>query len=943
MHNLLNPRWLLIINTLPLVLMIMIFSSQYHVIQSLLSEESINLWNNFGFSLLVMGIINFVYILYLIRVKKRVSVYYGLVALLSYIPFLYLYGIYANVLVPFSIPRWMLQGNSELHVGTFLMPTLAYSVFVLVMHFTHDNKEYKAWRNFLVVIIIPACWYFYVQVVLPFWKPVDSGFVVHTNIILAIIVTLIFLFFLIRGVYIIALKKSAAFKKYQLLWKIPVAIIFPLFGLALNNGEVAGNIGLGGDKIFGDFSNHWFYILALVNGVLICIPDLKNKKYRLVLFVARSITLSYTFYFFLVFLPFLPLSVLAIIFFATGILMLTPLVLFVIHVSELASDYKYLVGYYSRNHLLLASVIAVMSIPMFITMSYSIDKRILNETLDYLYKPDYSKEIEVNEKSLSKTLAVIKSHKAPARNSAMGNHIPYLSSYFNWLVLDGMTLSWAKISQIDRVFFAAPTPKSELNTRSDGDVVISSVNSRSKFDESQKVWVSWVDLELKNHSEFSGFSEYATGITLPTGTWISDYYLYVGDKKEMGILAEKKSAMWIYSNILSENKDPGILYYLSGNNVAFRVFPFSKNEVRKTGLEFIHKDPVVIEIDGKSVSLGYSNGTKQPQSISNNQRVQYISADLKSTLNRVHRTPYYHFMVDVSQNKEILKESFNNRIDSLLSSNLINKDNAKISFVNSYVSTYSLTDDWKKIYKEQSFSGGYFLGRAIKTSLYKTYKERDNTYPVIVVVTDNIDNAIIKGDFSDFKITYPESDLFYNLTSDAKLKTHSLMARPRTPGNMTEEAVLKFDYSVLAYLENNKILAYLPDNGFSSIVLNDKAVVITESDIKVKSWNSALLQHGMWLSHILHPERTDSEWLSMVKYSFLSKVMSPVTSYLVVENDAQKAMLKKKQDQVLSSNTSLDPGEDVARMSEPNLFLLLMGFILVTWLKKYKSFKPVNS
>lgn len=948
MKNLLNPRWLLIINTLPVVLMMMIFLSQYNVIQSLLSEESVALWKKFGFILLAMAVINFAYNLYLIRSKRNVSALYGFVALLSYIPFLYLYGVYANVLVPFSIPRWMIQGNSELHVGTFLMPTLAYSVFVLVSHFTHENKEYKAWKNFMVVIIVPACWYFYMQVIFPFWKPVDSGFVIHSHIILVIIATLIFLFFLVRGVYILALKKSEAFNKYQLLWKIPISIVFPLFGLALNNGEVTGDLNLGGGKIFGDFSNHWFYILALVNGVFICLPNLNNKNYRIVLFLARSITLSYTFYFFLVFLPFLPLSVLAIIFLATGILMLTPLVLFVIHASELARDYKYLMGNYSRKYLLLSSVIAVLSIPVYITVSYSNDKLVLNETLDYLYKPDYSKAVKVDEDSLSKTLAVLKSHKTSARNTRLGNQTPYLSSYFNWLVLDGLTLSSTKTNHIDRVFFAAPPLKPRLNTGPERNVVISSVKSRSKFDESQNAWVSWIDLELKNNSEVSFFSEYTTNITLPTGTWISDYYLYVGDKKEMGILAEKKSAMWIYSNILSENRDPGILYYLSGNRVAFRVFPFSKDEVRKTGIEFIHKDPVVIEIDGKSISLGNNKlgnnkRSEQNQTVSNDKSVLYVSPEQKSTLNSVHRLPYYHFMVDVSHNKKALKDDFIKRIDSLLSSGVISEDNAKISFVGPYISTYSLADNWKKTYAEQSFNGGYFLGRAIKTSLVNAYREKEEKYPVIVAVTDNIANAIINGDFSDFQIAFPESDLFYHLMSDAKLKSHSLIARPHSPNVITGVEVIKFDYSVLAYSENNQRLAYLRNNSAPSIVLRDDVLEIAESDIKPKKWNSALLQHGMWLSHVLHPERTDIEWLSLVKYSFLSKVMTPVTSYLVVENDAQKAMLKKKQDHVLSSNTSLDLGEDVARMSEPNLFLLIMILILVLWIKRYNSLKPVNS
>ena len=65
--------------------------------------------------------------------------------------------------------------------------------------------------------------------------------------------------------------------------------------------------------------------------------------------------------------------------------------------------------------------------------------------------------------------------------------------------------------------------------------------------------------------------------------------------------------------------------------------------------------------------------------------------------------------------------------------------------------------------------------------------------------------------------------------------------------------------------------------------------------------------------------------------------MSPVTSYLVVENEAQKAMLKKKQEQVLSSNQSLDLDEDSQRMPEPNLVILTVILILFLYYKHYKK------
>lgn len=328
MRNLLNPKWLFVINTLPLVVLFFLFFGQFNIIKTLLEESSIQLWKSFGLSLGILGVMNFAYGVYLTLKKKDVSVWYGLIALLCYIPFIYLYGYHLDKIIPFSIPQWMVSGNIFLYVGTFLMPTLAYSLFVLVSHFTPENKEHKAWINFLIAIGIPIAGYLFSQIILPLWQPFNRDFSVHAMVILVITATLVFLFYLIRGVYILATKKADVWQKYQLAWKIPIAIVLPLIGLAVNNGHLFNNFGPSDSGIFGDFNNAWFYILAVLNGIMVCLPNLENKLYRLIVFIGKSITFAYTLYFFLVFLPFLPLSVIAIIAIGTGFLMLTPLLLF---------------------------------------------------------------------------------------------------------------------------------------------------------------------------------------------------------------------------------------------------------------------------------------------------------------------------------------------------------------------------------------------------------------------------------------------------------------------------------------------------------------------------------------------------------------------------------------------------------------------------------------
>ena len=928
MRNLLNPRWIFLINTLPLAVLFFLLLGDYNIIKSQLPAESHGLWRDFGLALVLLAAISVAYAIFLIAKGKTVAAWYGIFAFLSHIALLWAYGEHSEALIPRSIPLWMLSGDAFLYAGTFLMPTLAYSLFVLVARVTPDVERRSAGVNFALAFGIPLFWYIFFQVIAPLWQPTGGRYHEHILLILFVAGTVVFLFFLIRGAYILVSKRVGSWQTHQLPWKIFIAIVFPLWGLAINNGhffDLFGG-GRGSSGVFGDFNSYWFYGLAVLNGLLICLPNYEDKISRLLLFLGRSLTFAYTFYFFLVFLPFLPFSVLAIIVIGVGFLMLTPLVLFVIHISELAGDFAFLKKYYSGKVLVIGSVLAFLVMPAVITALYLRDRSTLYETLDYLYTPDYSRHYELDRNSLEKTVNVVRSHKARNPQVMSSNQTPYLSAYFNWLVLDNLTLSETKLNTIERVFSGRNFILKEPD-RGNGGVEIYNLSSRSRYDSTQNAWISWLDLSIINRSQNVWQPEYATVIALPTGCWVSDYYLYVGDKKEMGILAEKKAALWVYSQIRNERRDPGILYYLAGHRVAFRVFPFAEKEVRRTGIEFIHRDPVTLTIDGQTVTLGEAR-PDAPLPQNTHGPVGYVSAREKQTLPRVQRTPYYHFLVDASVWGKESREKFTQRIESFLSKNPDGKENARVSFVDAYVTTMPMNQDWKKHYAAQPFAGGFYLDRAIKTTLFDAYENQNKNYPVLVVVTDDFEQAVLENDLADFAFTSPESDLFFELNEKNTLVPHSLTSKSTSSLSGTLNEVLEKEVLEYSYATDSAV--YLPDNDEPSVFLKKKMLSVNETAIQAKNWSSALLMQGQWMAQVLHPESSQEAWLNLVKNSFLSKIMTPVTSYLVVENEAQKAVLKKKQEQVLANNKSLDLGEE-QRMSEPGLWVLAALLGVLWW------------
>jgi len=437
-------------------------------------------------------------------------------------------------------------------------------------------------------------------------------------------------------------------------------------------------------NIFGDFGSFSFYALAILNGVLLCLPDYENKGYRLFLFLARCVCLVYTVYFFLVFLPYIPLSIVAVLIFGTGLLMIVPILLMVIHCKELVKDFNYLSKYTRLPLLILLAIISFSVIPSIITIEYFKCKKTLNHIVSYFHNTNDGNNIGINKSTLGETLNSIKLHKQVRGGFMFRTAPPILSSYFNWIVLGNSTISNGTITKIEKIFFDEnPVTRSfagfQRRNRKD-DVQITDVSTKSTYDEEQDAWRSWIDLEITNY-ETRRFCEYETVFELPEGAWISDYYLYVGDRKEMGILSEKKSAMSIYSSITRVKRDPGILYYLTGNKVAFKVFPFSADEVRRTGIEILHKSPIEITMDKHQLKLGEEG--IQENIVFENDQFAYIPAQQKKELKKVHRQPYFHFIVDCSKN---VNDYYSVDIITQLANEYPElTKNAEISFVNSYV------------------------------------------------------------------------------------------------------------------------------------------------------------------------------------------------------------------------------------------------------------------
>lgn len=445
MKQLNKAYWLLAAVTLPQVGLFIVFGQIYRRIHSLLEPAAISHW------LVLGGIAAFLcsaftfYGLWALVKKVEIHPFTGYLIFGTYLPWLYLVFYHLFTLIPRATPSRLFFGvEPQVLLLTMTIPVFVYGLLLLVFN-SLQSGIYKPTLDLLLTLIIPACWYIGLRVVLPLIRFSSSVVLSHCLLVLFVITTVIFFFFFARLFCGLLARWPTFFHRLSL----PVLLLLPTVCLLINNKH----------KIFGDFSEWPFYVLAVCTGILLVLPPLNKQKYRWGTFVAKSFTLPFSAYFFLVFMPYLPLAIIAIVYFGLGALLLVPLVFGFVHAKSLWEDWRFL-KQYSHPYLSLIFTVSLLLLPGFVGVFFYSDKQVIQTALDYVYHSEYTlnAEPEINLKRLRRVIRQIRADKDDGRALfGDGEAKPYLSSFYKWIVLDNLTLSQGKLSTLEKIFFLTRT------------------------------------------------------------------------------------------------------------------------------------------------------------------------------------------------------------------------------------------------------------------------------------------------------------------------------------------------------------------------------------------------------------------------------------------------------------------------------------------------------
>ncbi|MDA0321336.1 MAG: MSEP-CTERM sorting domain-containing protein [Verrucomicrobia bacterium] len=883
--------------------------------------------------------------------------------LLLHIGYLWMLTTWGMSIIPRAASTWMLP-ETELLFNQFalIMPAVFYAGVCLIAFRLPFGRGVDAGVSLVALVGIPAGWYLLFAVVQTFspWQLPELimvfGFVGSTVImLLAFVRVLLNLYSWLHDI-----------RRVRFVLPLIAGVAAPIGGLLLNRAI----------PFPFDFQDPKVYIFTILNGLVLLLPFPAGRAPRLLMWTVRVVLLPFTLYFFIVFLPFLPLSIVAMIAAGAGFLILAPTLLFVVHTRQLHEEYKLLAPQVGRWTLLGAFVIGISVLPASYSALAIAHRHALMQAVDLTYSPDFSEaRPTINRKFARAALMRLRRMKD-------GIYLPFLSEYYNQLVFEGMVLSDQKMDTVYELLFGAEPdwedarrsgigaefmPRSGSRRRSAGwrdgggaqrpsrNVTLSDL-SLTEQHEGNMIRAT---LTLTMQNEASAQAEFRTPIELPDGVLVSGYWLDVEGTRVPGRIFEKKTAAWVYHMIRdTERRDPGLLVYDTYRRLTLSVFPFAAGQQRVTQIEFLYPDCItpVFDIGDRRVSgvrpapdprglVRVDTGADQDWLI--------IPRNAAQALPTTRRTPYLHFIVDASATGSSGWAQMADRILGVLDANP-DIQHCRISAANyahAELTTRRIDRSGVKgalrsrAATQMRFEGAFCPERAIKATLlgdreqHRASGPRRPGVPVFVALHgENTRPLIVDGLYAFAHLT-PDAPHYYIQAAEGQMtqvpfdggagRVVGRIPAPapvfefRTPGR---NAVCRAeDVAMVAVLPADLAALEIFDPASGEFRPVDARTIIAPDAPYAKG--ASAWQQLYATAH--HPATLNRERPAIVEQSRASGIMVPLTSYIVVENSAQWAMLKRKENQSLGAHAQLDFDDFVESPVPPSWLLAPVVFLLM--------------
>lgn len=687
-----------------------------------------------------------------------------------------------------------------------------------------------------------------------------------------------------------------------------ILVIASMGGLFLN-ASVA--------NIFGNFTHPLFFILDFLVCTSIFIRVKEDDKSKVCTYIFRCITFSFTLYFFIIFIPYIPLSIPGILVFGLGLLILAPVLLAYVHTRLLIKDFNNVARIMGRAKAITLGVVFFMILPGIFTCILYVDKGVLREANDYIYSRNYNEE-EANFRiaSIKRSINNLKKMNSDRDSDDINifvddDKIPIISKLYNDIVLDGLSLPRGKLDYLENIYLGV-NRKKVLDERgmllqSNEDINISDIKVETEYNE-EGYYESWIHIKIENSVSWN--NEYHTEFVLPDSAVVSDYYLDVFRNRKEGLIADKRAANWIYNRVKRKKRDPGLLCYKDSNTLSFSVFPFSKNEIRETGLKIIHRRDININIDGNDIILKGDNFDNKPVEM---QWGSIIPKDYKKKLTKTKREKEYYFIIDGSKDERSKLREYKERVNNYIKNKGLSDDNIQEITIQNY-RNYDIDDSNFKS------EGGFYIDHKIKSIWFENYMTGSDKQPVVIAVTDEPLISIVGKDISNFRFIAPEGLIIKQLDKTGEL--YSIDLKRNRP-------IHDEDKPVYVYVNDSGKKTYLEVEDRDSVIINKS---VTNYKVNNK-YDEGIKQHGRFYLSKLYPGDSNQLHLQLVKDSIKSNTINPLTAFIVLENKNQEALMFEKQQKLLNDNYE-DFTMNYQVMDEPNLYYIVGGlFLTMLYLK----------